>query len=247
MEIGEELQDKIDRYILRQMSAEERQAFDAAIQQDKELQQEVKLQQNMVGLLEDLGDHRLKMQLNKVYEAVITNDTLQTEPVTKSWKYWAVAASVVVMLGLAFFFVQKRNTSEASLFAQYYQPERYIATRDLESDPNSAGAYFNKGMYAQALKHFQAASQVTLGSSYDRLFEGLCYLQLEQYTQAEERFVQVIRESTLLKTKAQWYLALVYLKTNKVDTCQTILKELANSPSAGPYQQSARKLLADLE
>ena len=49
-----------------------------------------------------------------------------------------------------------------------------------------------------------------------------------------------------LKAKAQWYLALAYLKQENVPTAIETLGILIKNPSAGGYQQKAEKLLSEL-
>jgi tetratricopeptide (TPR) repeat protein len=247
MEPSEELQDQMDRFLLNRMTPEERYAFEATLRENKALQEEVRVQQNLVDAIEKLGDYRLKTQLEGVYQEVILQENQRMKPLNRQWPRWAAAASVLLLMALSLVYFGKSNSNPAALFSQYYRPERYVATRDIAADKNTAGAYFNEKKYAEALKAFQANGQNDPHAGYDRLFEGLSYLELGQYTSAEERFKRVIRENPLLKEKGQWYLALLYLKLDKTEACKVTLRELVSGASGSAAQRRAKNLLEELE
>ncbi|MES2730672.1 MAG: tetratricopeptide repeat protein [Bacteroidota bacterium] len=248
MEITEELQDKIDRYVLEQMDVDERAAFDALMSQQQELYREVALQQELIGTLERAGDYKLKLKLDKVYDEVM-EPKKSVKPLHKlsvSWKIWAVAASFLLVLTFILLRLNNTPVDNQQLFTQYYHPEKYIAVRSATTEANKAGDYFNNGAYAKALDIFNSRIRTNPNSYYDLLYAGVCYLELGKYSLAEKNFQRVIRESDLLRDRGQWYLALVYLKSNQLERCKISLQSIIANPTVGTYRKLAEDLSAKL-
>ncbi|MCY7422417.1 MAG: tetratricopeptide repeat protein, partial [Chitinophagaceae bacterium] len=52
---------------------------------------------------------------------------------------------------------------------------------------------------------------------------------------------------SFLQTKAEWYLALAYLKTTETKKAEQLLKKIILNDNAGEYRQKALLLLTDLK
>lgn len=249
MEPTEDPQDRIDRYLLERMAPAERARFEALLDRDAGLRREVAAQQQVVGLLEKAGDARLRNQLDGVYAQVIGKERGRAGA---GWTglgrtAWAAAAAVVLVVSLLLWVWGRNEANPDALFVQYYRPEPYLVTRSPEARTGGGGGYFNQGEYRQALAAFEARLRQDPNADYDRLYAGLCYLELGAYDQAGERFARVAARSQLLGERATWYLALTHLKNNRVAESKTALRKLAAGPANGGHAEAARRLLADLE
>jgi anti-sigma factor RsiW len=102
METTEDLQDRIDRYVLHRMDPAERARFQALLRADAGLQREVTEQQQMAALLEKAGDRQLKERLDRVYAEVTGPEQAGVRRLRPSMPRaaWAVAASVVLLVAL---------------------------------------------------------------------------------------------------------------------------------------------------
>ncbi|MBD0257044.1 MAG: hypothetical protein ICV83_15105 [Cytophagales bacterium] len=249
METTEDLQDRIDRYVLDRMDSAERARFEALLRADGGLHQEVAEQQKMMALLEKAGDRQLKEKLDRVYADVIGPERAGVRRLRPGmpWAAWAVAASVVLLVALLLLLWDRPQASPGDLFAQYYRPEPYLVTRNQDENTSGGGAFFNQGDYPRALEGFRANLRQNPNADYDLLYAGLCYLQLGEYGRAEESFTRVAARSGLLGERATWYLALTHLKSNRVEASKTQLRKLARSTARDRYAEDARQLLADLQ
>lgn len=249
METTEDLQDRIDRYVLHRMDPAERARFQALLRTDAGLRREVAEQQKMAALLEKAGDRQLKERLDRVYADVTASEPAGVRRLRPGMPRaaWAVAASVVLLVALLLGWWARPQATPGDLFAQYYRPATYLVTRNQEATNATGGALFNQGNYRQALEAFRANLWQNPDADYDLLYAGLCYLELGAYGRAEASFNRVAGRSQLLRGQATWYLALTYLKKDEVEASKTELRKLAGSTARDRYAAAARQLLADLE
>lgn len=76
--------------------------------------------------------------------------------------------------------------------------------------------------------------------------KGICLLQLDRYSQAEAIFQELLAENyPLIQDHTMWYLALINLKTSRLDEAQNYLYILAGQPNAD-YHMQACDLLKEL-
>ncbi|MEI6949711.1 hypothetical protein V9K67_21165 [Paraflavisolibacter sp. H34] len=82
---------------------------------------------------------------------------------------------------------------------------------------------------------------------YGPYYKAQCYLALGQPEKAipELETALTIGEE-VLQYKAKWYLALAFLKTNRLQEAKTLLQQLAGRPEEEAFQQEAQKLLREL-
>ena len=148
------------------------------------------------------------------------------------------------------------NVQTAALYAQAFVPD------DAPEDPNgpldNAFFYYASAQYKKAIAAIDSADSKSatrgndaftpLTSFYALYYKALSMMLLNNTAGA----IPVLRESVLqspsdtLKVKAQWYLALAYLKQEKISLAITTLQLLINNAAAGTYKSKAEKLLAAL-
>jgi tetratricopeptide (TPR) repeat protein len=73
-----------------------------------------------------------------------------------------------------------------------------------------------------------------------QLYKGICLLELDRVTEARTAWLSLTTGNTALKSEAQWYTALSYLKEHNDEACKTALRAI--DAGADRYED-ARKLL----
>jgi thioredoxin-like negative regulator of GroEL len=77
-----------------------------------------------------------------------------------------------------------------------------------------------------------------------QLYYGIALLETNQIQKSRSVFQKIIQGESLWKEEAQWYLALLYLKTNQPEQVKTLLQQLS---SDNRNYSNAKKLLNQLE
>ena len=80
-------------------------------------------------------------------------------------------------------------------------------------------------------------------------YKGLAYIETNDNKQAIENLQWVIdsAQSPQLKIKAQWYLALIYLKENNTKKALPLLSSLSKNSNAVQYHKQANEILEMLK
>lgn len=148
------------------------------------------------------------------------------------------------------------NIQPAVLYAQAFVAD------DIPENPNGplddAFFYYASAQYKNAINAIDSAGSkaLTRGNDaftpltnfYVHYYRGLSMMMLGNTNDAVPVLQQAVLQSPAeaLKAKAQWYLALAYLKQEKISSAVSILRSLLNNADAGTYKSKAEKLLAAL-
>lgn len=198
-----------------------------------------------------------KIQLYKeINEAIVDDDIENFRNLVKSIKntgqgrkiiftvarYIAVA-SIVVLLGIWF---ANNTTSTEKLYGQLYNPyETDFNKRSVEKSTDKiefAFLLYEEGDYEASFAVLENYLEQNNSNSTARFFYGLCAIELKKYDLAEYTLQTVANEnSTPYSIHAKWYLALTYLKTDKIESANALFNELAGTKNV--YQQKAKKAL----
>lgn len=246
------LQDRIDRYLAGQLSAEEQQQFETALAADNDLQADLHYRQDLKVVLKAVGREALRRELqeletgNAQTAAGRTRSLRQFQP----W-YLAVAAAVAILVAAVLLLYPDRQNPQ-ELFAQNFQPyPNVLVPIDRSEGPSTqkpdaqAFAYYEQGEYAQALPLLEQLATDSTSAKYD-FYVANCQLQLNQLTRAIPLLQSLAQSDTdHFAPHAQWYLALAYLKSADIPATQALLQTV--SAQAGhPFQQQAEKLLREI-
>ncbi|QHV96147.1 anti-sigma factor [Spirosoma endbachense] len=264
MELSDELLEQIGAYLSGKLSAEEKDRFDDRLAIDSLLQQEVAIQRELKQGLSFLAQKDRFKQVHADLDKrgllseipSVTSQPNRTDspiPDTKStpfsrnldiprrsfrygWASWAMAASVVLVLGIGWVLYRNQTQKQDELaqneriFNDFFSAEIRSAP-PLSDDPDRVSASPDNGQ--------AGADSVRLHALVERL----------QRTESQP----VIDELTDLSASspghwsasAQWYLALAYLKNDQRTEAQVLLQKISQL-NGHPYQQEARRLLNQL-
>ncbi len=251
MELSDELLEEIGAYLAGRLTAAEKARFEARMQADVGLRAEVATQREIKqGLLflnqkerfkamhADLHQRDLLESAERKPETrpVQQRPTIRQIPVRPLWTYAAVAASVVLLLGLGWFVYQNRATEQAKTAQNAQTFDRFFSANLkpsplLPADPDRLAA-------PQAETRPNADS-LRLSAAIGALRNG--------ETEAARRQLEALARATPghWSASAEWYLALAYLKANDPTQTQRLAKRIATL-DGHPYQREARALLRQL-
>ena len=255
MELSDELLEQIGNYLSGQMTPAAKTQFEARMQQNARLKEEVAIQTEIKqglsflrqkerfktmhadletrGLLKSTGE--LRAEPSSVETKVVPLSTRRTL-FGPTWTYFAAAASVLLLLGLGWGLYQN-NADESSELARNQQRFNAFFSTSLKPAP------------------LAPVNPDRLGSSQNnnrpnpdslRLQEAIAALQ-GQDPQASLNKLQALTRNAPghWTASAQWYLSLAYLQTNQRERSVLLLNQIAELPGH-PYRQEARKLIGEL-
>jgi hypothetical protein len=176
---------------------------------------------------------------------------VSSESLSKSiyWKL-AIAASVVLAIGLLFFVFQ--NPSNEELFLAYYEPYpnyEYTITRNEISNgellkANAFSAY-DQANYAVAAKRFSEILEKDKNNIPVRFFRASSLINLKEYEKCMRDFEIVsASQHEFYSDAATWYLALVFIKSSNTEESKKQLGKILNSQN---YAVKANELLSKID
>lgn len=158
---------------------------------------------------------------------------------------WAgVAASVILLTGIWFYFL--RDNSQSLATAYFHPLPNMVSPVVRSTDPShEAGAAFRAyeaGNYAEAISEFKKAD----GKPYAALYRGISYLAVDS-TDAALRTLNGFAASDddlPLETYRKWYLGIACLKNGEKEKAKELFSGL--TAYANPVQEKAEKLLKEI-
>jgi len=255
--MNEYLFDEFEAYTENRMPPIQLKAFDERLQQDSTFRLALADYQQFRHSIEAV---KLKQQLETIHNRLDRQGDLQdrrlaTPFVRPLWEKLAIAAIVLLVVAYGLFLALRPSLSER-IFMAYYQAEPVSRGANLCGPELGAGLQaYRSGRFSQALTVF---SQLPANLPCVRYYRGLSQLALGHTTLAIDELQQTIKQvkkpSTtdisspmyLTGQKAEWFLALAYLKANRTDDARKLLDTLA-SQDEHPFHAVALKVLADLQ
>ena len=221
MEESINISDKIDRYILGQMTEVEKTAFEAELSADSELRYEYELQREII-----LATQRVhfKRHLQKVEQ----QSNLKRKRMIRTVSTWSIAAAIVCVCVVGVDMKYSSDLRNTSMLC-YAETGAPLTRSDSEVDELLAQAYELIGE-----NELGAASCKFLAA------EKIINEELKQPATTEEE--QYRREIMLLqKQDIDWYKALILMKEGEIFKSRKALKKIASSDSR--YAEQARNIL----
>lgn len=221
MEENVNISEQIDRYILGQMSKEEKDAFEAELSSDAELKHEYELQREII-----LATQRVhfKRHLQNIEQQA----RRKRRKMIRTASSLSIAAAIVCVCIVGIDMKYSSDLREASMMC-YVETGAPLTRSDSEVDELLADAYELIGK-----NELGAASSKILAA------EMMINAKLKHPTTTEEE--QYRKEIMLLqKQDIDWYKALILMKEGEIFKSRTALKKIASSHSR--YAEQARNIL----
>lgn len=213
-----------------------------------------------------LRDPLAQMALDGLRESSLSSADLQDDlnDIRQGWHRspkttnirWLAAAAIALLVFTAWAaWGYYHDQQPASLYAEYFaisaENEAYLAVRG-ENETTVPGlstalAAYQQQAYQQSLALFQSLREDHPFNGFILRYTAMAAMQVGDYYAAEQALEQclAIDVPTSDRIAAQWYLALVYLRLDRQDEGQVLLKELAAAGN-GMYASQAQQLLQEL-
>ncbi|MBN1181187.1 MAG: hypothetical protein JXB49_02795 [Bacteroidales bacterium] len=244
-------QEKIDAYLLNQMSSSERAEFELQFDSDRELQEEIRIQKMII---EEINDRESFLSLidQKKKKKVLTR---------KIWRVISIAAVFTGLLG--FFIIQPTTISNKNIYSAFSDIQPGIIEREKVSDPLRGEEYIIPGLSMtdsefgiKGLDYFVREDYINASSSFQQIQNIKTYPELMLYMaisqlksqQSSSALINLEYLSSLKDFKsaelAKYYLSLGYINTGKILKARPVLKEIAKAK--GTYSTKASEMLSKM-
>lgn len=263
MNLSEEQYEIIEAYLTNELSATDRASFEKDMQADAELRAEVDRQRNIRLGLRALGIERALQRAKAQYEVtsvpagVTEGKKLLVRPLL-NWRYWAAAASVVIVLGVGYYAYQQTGNRQADI--AYSETFSSDPSNDLLKDFPSgkvspsvktefleAITNYKAGKYDRVIEQLAALPVDKQTIYYKDYFLGLSYLANKQPTKAIPLLIKAqAAPSRQLRQKSEWFLALAYVKNEQKEKALPMLKRISTD-KAHPFNSLAQRVLQKID
>lgn len=243
--------DQFEAYTENALPPDQRQRLEQQLATDATLRAELDAYQQFRYSIEAV---QLKRQLEQVHTRLDRAGELSDRPpilaaprLRRSRVQRVILFLCVLMgVGLGLYWLNRPTVAQQTFLA-YYQPEP-VARGLNDCGPETATgirAYRAKN-YRQALTDFE---QLPASQPCVLYYRGISFLALDDASKAivalENAVAQPGIAPDLTHQKAEWYLALAYLKANQPDSARPMLRTITQQ-TGHPFQNVARRALADL-
>jgi hypothetical protein len=254
----------IEAYLNQQLSPTDKQSFEQELTDDVSLRRHVATYRTLRQGLTELAIEQRVKQAHQRYKArpdieQVTIDTpvrplvpIRTQP---TWVRWAAAASVLLTISVGIYWYQRTQQpaflsyADSSLQQTDDQLTKSLPASLTAPDRQqllSAIRAYKVGQYGAVIDQLRIPAADRNSEPYRRYFLGLSYLANKQSAEAIRPLQDAVSTATgTLRQKADWFLALAYLKNDQPSLAKPIL-ERVRADTEHPYRQLAVDLMGRL-
>ena len=232
----------LKKHLKKRMTEAEKTAFDALIKDEITFKNEVALVQDLYQVFELNAETELR--------ELLVEFEMAYKPYKKSSRVlWYLAASVIALLGMAYFFTIIQPASAENLYADYFTPYKNVVhpviegVQVLDQKTKAFSTYENRD-YREATARFEALYNQT-GDSYYLFYQANALMADNKVEEAVLVLNRHLETNDVLQKKTFWYLALAYLKLKNMDEATAYLNKVVKVE--GYNYKKAQKLLKTLE
>ena len=241
--------DMISRYLDGEMNAEERKAFEAQMQQDVNLKQEVELTKDVNETLQlklHPGENELALRntLQEVSDEYFSDKSRQIKIIPfKRYRWIAAAAAVLIFAVMLTVWSPWEKEDLYKQYADIQMPG--IAERGATTDSllKSAVENFNNKKFAEAVAAFETVLKDSAENSFVQYYYAIALLQNNNIEKARTLFTALYNGRSIFKNDAAFYMALSYLKEKNKAVCKDWLNKI---PADNATWFKAQELLKKL-
>lgn len=207
--------EKIDPFLDGELNEEEKAAFKKAVEQDPELEKEVRQNLLLREVVETGYQEKMRSDIRRWKSEAKQTGTAKVGNIRKLGYRLAAAASVIIILTASIFTLIVPQYSNDRIAARYYEPDNDLGMLRGNNDADilrQAFENYDQGNYNGAIPGFQRYP------NNDKALYGLglSYYQMEDYKNAIETFKILAGRNNLEYTeKAEFYLLLSYLHADQ--------------------------------
>jgi len=237
-----------DNYIQKKLSDSEIISFEEKLQSDPDFKQEFEiykaLETSLTSKFEnEAAEKELRNTISKLGSKYIKpeNSAKKKGKLISlfNYKQLMVAASVALLIG---FFLFNNGEPVYGDFSNHNALELVVRGDNNDAIIKAQDA-FNSKNYKEALQQLTVLSETNTNDIEIELYRGICFLEVNNYVEADIIFDAISSGNSAFVNTASWYKALSMLKQEKFEACKYVLETIPES--AAEYKQ-AKKLLSKL-
>ncbi len=161
---------------------------------------------------------------------------------------WLAAASIALIIGLGswIFYLGNTDINSGQLYLSNFAPYENVVHpiergNQLEDLLSRAFTAYESEDYNKALELFKEL-HTKQNDDYLEFYEAIILMQLNRHEESIPLLKDYIQNDGVLKDRAHWYLALAYLKLDKIEDCKTELQKLVQ---IGSFKKEAGEELLE--
>ncbi len=235
----------LEKYLQGELSPTERSEFDALLNSDANFKGEVQFHNDLKSVTEAEDDDQFREMLSDFEsEARMEKPSVKRFPVK-----WLVAASILLVVGLTYFFTVDHSVSTQELFVINFEPYRNVVhplTRGEDATDTKTEAFS-----AYQTKDYETAQflftelYTDTQEPYYLFYRANALIELNRAEEAVPLLQEHLDTEDSLVKNSRWYLAMAYLQLDDTDNAKRMLREVVRN---GAYKaEEAQKLLDALE
>jgi tetratricopeptide (TPR) repeat protein len=237
--------EKIIKYLDGEVIGEEKKSFEQELASNNTLREKLELVKDVSSTLadEDLSNFISKIRditatVNKenTYKQKDTTDDRKTSAFKIKLRYLSAASVFLVLAISSIFYSSLTGPKNEKIFNQFYQKyESSIITRSNTHETNDliiAIQLYDRGNYTEAISRFTALLKKDNTNTTAHFFIGMSYMETKAYDKAITNFNAIIaQKDTAFVEHAEWYMALCYVRINRMKQASELLNQIATSSS----------------
>jgi hypothetical protein len=240
--------DLIDRYFENSLSPKEQKLFNELLQNDSAFKDEFLFQKNLKQVIRASQQEELKSKLSQIEEKAQKNTHFMVVP-----KKWMVAASLALITTFGVWTVKSLYyPSHEAIYETYFQVDRntihpVVRGESIKTIEFRAFVAYEAHDYYKAINLFNSVKNPD--EAYIIYYKALSFLAVDKTDEAISLLNNVVinsktdSASVSLMEKANWYLAMAYLKNNETEKTVSKLSLIENNPVSNYKKQEAKEVL----
>lgn len=223
--ISEEQQERFERYLLGELTDEERKTFEREVLKDPELRDQF---EEFKALFETIEEAGMRAQLDTFHQALEEAKTpvRQLEPVGRKFNY-RIAASVAILLAFGGLWFFNRLDPNEQLFREYYSPDPGLPTVMGSNDNYAfyeAMVDYKQGKYDVAISKWEKLLAQKPENDTLNYFLGSAHL-ANGNTQRSLPYLENVSQNNRSRfyQESLYYLGLNYLKLGRNEDAERVL------------------------
>jgi len=241
---------KIEDYLLDNMTSEEKDVFDKRLGSEPDLKQEFEVMKSIFQSAEMSGMEKMKMNFEDIHKRNFESSkqtSAKTISINKMLKWAAIALLLIIpSMTLWILNLQNNDITQDELYATYFEPtELELTYRGDESNKTlqNLQELFNAKDYQNFITQLDSYDSSGSDLAVLTLAKGQANLELNNFASAEENF-KALLDNPLFADQANWYLGLTYVKQKKTKEALEYLNSINKDTK---YGKLALELIDNLE
>ncbi|PCH76692.1 MAG: hypothetical protein COB98_05480 [Flavobacteriaceae bacterium] len=240
----EEIYSLFEAYLQGELQGEELESFEKKLEKDTEFKANFMAYTEVEQSLKSSMGHASEEQALRATLNSFRNKENETEKGSvfklKSYVWMAVAASVLLLFSV---YIYKATDTPSYTEYALHQPLETGTRGTLDSNAKAAEKAFNSKDYTTAVKELSVLLAKDRGNVEWQLYYGISLIEIDKIATAVTILGPISSGNSVYKYTAQWYTALGYLKSGKLEWCKGVLEEM---PLEAAEFEKAQELLRKL-